>query len=224
MKKMFEKIRNMSYSSPVIKLIEKIKLVLFHLGKMLLWLMPAAIFLIALSLPRMIWNISFRNYLDFVKVLIWPFTALTILFFFKEVVTYLFFSMHEFNFFGAKGNLKNVNEVIMDGVNKKFLEEKNERKRNTEMLKMSTKIKENENEIKAARGNAEENLDLAKDIFKQLRASENEFKEIIAGLETENKRLKEATFGSTQLVSEVNSLPNIDNNATSDPVLEENSN
>lgn len=36
----------------------------------------------------------------------------------------MFFSMNEFNFFGAKGGLKNVNDMIDEEVNKKFIKEK----------------------------------------------------------------------------------------------------
>lgn len=46
------------------------------------------------------------------------------LFLFKRIIAYLFLSMESFNFFGAKGRIRPVEEVIEERVNKKIKEEK----------------------------------------------------------------------------------------------------
>lgn len=54
-----------------------------------------------------------------------------IIFKFKETLTYFVFSFKEFNFFGAKGELKNpmelINEKVEERVENKKLEEKVEK-------------------------------------------------------------------------------------------------
>ena len=57
-------------------------------------------------------GITYDNFLKLVDIIIWPAIVLSALIFFREVFTYMFFSMEEFNFFGARGKLRNVQEVI----------------------------------------------------------------------------------------------------------------
>jgi len=59
-------------------------------------------------------DLTYDQFLKFVEIMIWPAIVLLALLFFKKVFTYLFFSMEEFNFFGTKGRLKNVEEVIQE--------------------------------------------------------------------------------------------------------------
>ena len=173
--------------------------------RLLLWLCPLAILLIALCLPRLIWHPNFNDYIDFLKILIWPFTILIILFFFKEVFAYLFFSMSEFNFFGVKGNLRNVNEVILNEANKKYEEKINDEKRiaeiearNKEFASLKGRLDEKEARLGEVTGKAKENLDLAKEnldlakeIYKDWDSHSKKSQELINELLTENKQLKE---------------------------------
>lgn len=176
----------------MIKIIkEKLNHLFSLLGGLFLWLSPLALFLLVTYLPKILWNPSFNDYLEFLKILVWPYTVLVILFFFKKVVTYLFFSMDEFNFFGAKGNLKNVNEVILEEVNKRFLDKENEEKRRNDMEKLNAEIKSKESEISKAKGTADENLDLAREIMKEWKKSTEQNKKTISDLSAENKKLKE---------------------------------
>lgn len=172
-------------------IINKLKNVFSIFGGLFLWISPLTLFFLVTYLPKILWNPSFTNYIEFLKILVWPYTVLVILFFFKKVVTYLFFSMDEFNFFGAKGNLKNVNEVILEEVNKKFLEKENEEKRKNDMEKLNAEIKIKESELSKTKGTADENLDLAREIMKEWKKSTEQNKKTILNLDTENKRLKE---------------------------------
>lgn len=65
------------------------------------------------------------------SIFIWPVIILIIIFKFKETLTYFVFSFKEFNFFGAKGELKNpmelINEKVEERVENKRLEEKVEK-------------------------------------------------------------------------------------------------
>lgn len=194
------------------------KNLLMQLKGWLMWLAPVSIFLIAIIGPVYLFKLDF---LKFVEVVIWPFTTLTALFFFKEVVTYLFFSMDEFNFFGAKGHLKNVNEVILEEVNKRYSEKESEERRKSEMEKLNNKIKSKEDEISKAQGTADEHLELAGEIMKEWKKSTEQNKKTILGLETENKQLKEIVSSLPSYTSEANSTLVIDDNKTSGPVLEE---
>ncbi len=46
----------------------------------------------------------------------WPLTVLVLAFFFQRVLTYLFFSLDSYNFFGASGTLRPVEDVIEEQV------------------------------------------------------------------------------------------------------------
>lgn len=52
------------------------------------------------------------NTIELLKVIAWPLVIFLALWFFRKVFTYLFFSMDEFNFFGAKGRLDNPIDMI----------------------------------------------------------------------------------------------------------------
>lgn len=180
------------------------------------WLFPLTFFILVLCLPRIIWHPSFTEYLNFVNILVWPYTILVILFFFKKVVTYLFFSMDEFNFFGAKGTLKNVNEVIVEEVNKRLFEEKNEERRKVEMKTLSNEIKEKETLLQKAEGTADENFIFAKDVLKEWKSSSEKSKVLINELTAENNRLKEIISGLPNGVALVNAVQRFGGQETSD--------
>ncbi|HPW34555.1 MAG TPA: hypothetical protein PK367_02230 [Candidatus Paceibacterota bacterium] len=203
--------------------INKIKNLLLLLRGLFFWLFPLVLFLISTYVPKILWNPSFNDYLEFLKILVWPYTVLVILFFFKKVVTYLFFSMDEFNFFGIKGNLKNVNEVIIEEVNKRFMDKENEEKRQKDTEELNEEIKIKEIEISKAKGTAEDNLKLAKEVMKEWKKSIEKNKKTIFELDAENKRLKEIVSGLSTTISEASSVSNNDDSKTSDPILDENS-
>ncbi len=188
-----------------------------------LWLSPLILFLLVMYIPKVLWNLNFTEYLEFLNILVWPYTVLIILFFFKKVVTYLFFSMNKFNFFGIKGDLKNVYELISEEAEKKFSEEKEEKKRNEDMDDLNNRIIINEKEILEARGSAVKNLKLAKDIMKNLKDTEEASIKVIYALKSENKELKKNILSSSSRIEEEASSSIIDDEKTSDPVSEESS-
>lgn len=179
-------------------------------GHLFWWLAPVSILLLALILPAYFFGIDF---IAFVKTTIWPVTILVILFFFKEVFTYLFFSMKEFNFFGIKGTLRNVIDVINERVENKFIDGKNEKERGELTNTLAEEIKEREveiaqkdAEIKKTKGDADENLELARDILKEWKDTKTKYQKIVAKLEEENRRLKEQV-SSFSLVNVPNITP-----------------
>lgn len=191
------------------------------LGGWFLWLAPLAIFTLALIVPSYLFNLDF---LKFIEILAWPFTVLTALFFFKKVFTFLFFSMDEFNFFGLKGHLKNVNEVILDEVNKRVLEKEKENSRKEEREKLNNEIKEKENQINEVMGSADEYKKIAKEILKDWKDSTKQHAKTVLDLEKENKHLKEILSSFPAPVIEVDPAFSSDEISTSDEIVDESSN
>lgn len=169
----------------------KLKIFFSLLNSLFLWLIPLSVFLLATYIPKILWNLGFIEYIDFLKILVWPYTTLVILFFFKKVFTYLFFSMDEFNFFGTKGNLRNVNEVILSEVDKKFIERENDERRQIYIDELSADIKKKEEEIKMAKGDANENLRIAKEIMEAWKESTKKSEENTNDITGKYNKLKE---------------------------------
>jgi len=96
-------------------------------------------------------HITYEHFSGIIEILIWPTVVFFAILFFRRVFTYLFFSMEEFNFFGTKGKLKDIREVIEERVDLRIKEEKNQQIRAEEILKFS---KELEN-VKKSKGDAE---------------------------------------------------------------------
>lgn len=55
---------------------------------------------------------TFNQFLQLLSIVAWPGVVLVAAFFFRKVFTYMFFSMDQFNFFGARGRLKRVEEML----------------------------------------------------------------------------------------------------------------
>lgn len=83
-------------------------------------------------------NPDYDQYLGILRILAWPAVVIVIALFFRKVFTYLFFSMSEFNFFGAKGGLKDIREVIEEKVEERILEKETLKKRGDEIKLMSS--------------------------------------------------------------------------------------
>jgi len=136
-------------------------------------------------------DLGYKEYIQILQILIWPSIVLTAILFFKKVFTYLFFSMEEFGFFGNKGKLKNVQEVINEKV-----EERIKRKKEEENLEL--KMKEFEKELQDVNQSkddeakkAEEYKDLAVEMAKQYKEVSNVNKELNKELD-ELRRYKQA--------------------------------
>lgn len=183
------------------------------------WLAPVAVFLLALIIPTKFFHLDFLRFID---ILAWPITVLTGLFFFKKVFTYLFFSMNEFNFFGLKGHLRNINEVILEEVNKKFSEKEEQEERRLAAERLSLEISKKEEEINEAKGTAAENLKLAKSVLDSWKKAIKEKDKFIKEIEEKNKRISELLSSiPTKFNTETNISEVVDDTKTSDPILEE---
>jgi len=97
-------------------------------------------------------GLSFEQLIELLNVVIWPTIVLMSLLFFRKVFTYLFFSIEEFNFFGAKGKLKNVRAVVSEKAQDMYEsrlsteKQKEERRLNNEELES---LKNSQGEVEA---------------------------------------------------------------------------
>jgi hypothetical protein len=158
-------------------------MILGYIRNVFSWMSPFILFLLSLGVLVYCLGENFDKYITFVSVTIWPVTILLALAFFRKVFTYLFFSMNAYNFFGAKGELKDVTQVIEESVEKRIKEEKEELKRGEELKSIAESIEK----AKLSRDNAEkkakENLDLAKDIFEKYKEVSEKYAEALKEVE-----------------------------------------
>lgn len=139
-------------------------------------------------------GMTFQNYLDLIRVIIWPLISLVGLLFFRKVFTYLFFSINEFNFFGARGRLKNVQQVIREKADALWKLEKQQTQEEEDRAKLQSELNELR-DTNTQQGSRNERLyELA------LKFADNNDK-----LEKENANLKEQVNALLSQVSAVQS-------------------
>lgn len=157
--------------------------ILKTIGSWVLYLLPLLLLIVVLCFPKVVWEVTFQNYLDFIKIIVWPFTVLTLFFFFKKILAYLFFSISGFNFFGIKGEIKNVEQTISEEVERRIIEQENQ-KQNKELI-------DNLNErIRTSTGNEVEIRKISHDILKNWQEQIELSDQIIDNLKGENARLQ----------------------------------
>ncbi len=130
----------------------------------LVWICPFIIAIAVVAALVCILESTFDNYIRLIQSIVWPLTILIGLFFFRKVVTYMFFSMDKFNFFGVTGELTNVNLLIDREVQKLILQKEAERKQEIDNAELITKLSKKEAEAGTAKASAKENLELAQEI------------------------------------------------------------
>lgn len=81
-------------------------------------------------------KISFDDFINLIEVIIWPMVIFASFLFFRKVFSYLFLSMEEYNFFGNRGALKNITDVIEERVEKRMSEINSEEKYKNEYKKI----------------------------------------------------------------------------------------
>jgi len=86
-------------------------------------------------------EVQFERIINILDILVWPSIVLFSVIFFRQIFTYLFFSMKRFNFFGASGELKGVEEVIEEEVQRTIQQEKEVQTRNETIKKLEKKLK-----------------------------------------------------------------------------------
>lgn len=127
-------------------------------------------------------DFQYNEMIGLIKVLIWPAIVLSALVFFRKVFTYLFFSMEEFNFFGNRGVLKNIQEVIDERVQRKFKEKKKEEEDRAVFDKIKGELEVAKQSKQTSVDRARENLELAKEIFKEYKKSTDEKNKVMEEL------------------------------------------
>lgn len=194
------------------------------IGNCLLWLLPLSVLLVALILPTWLFKLDF---LRFVEIVIWPFAVLTLLFFFKKIFTYLFFSMESFNFFGAKGSLENVNDIIDREVKNRLEFEKAEQKREKKSKEMRLKLQDMERSLQITEKSKSELLEIAKNAVGEWKALSQSSDKTIEAMEHENQKLKEIISRQSRTAEPVEVESSSDQSEgesqTSDPPAIENS-
>ncbi len=156
-----------------------------YLRNIVVWLCPFVLLLLgAYVLIFYVFGSEFDHYIQFLRVIVWPVTILIALFFFRKVATYMFFSMKEFNFFGAKGELKDITKVIEERVESRIREEKEEEMRSNKIKSVERKLQKANASTENAKTKADENYELARSIFK-------DFKELSESHERVSKELNE---------------------------------
>lgn len=168
----------------------KFKHVWNHFTGLCILIWPVILFLSILCLFKIAGYLDFDNFVKITEVLIWPITVLILLYFFKRVVTYLFFSLDEFNFFGTKGELKNVRDLIIEKVNEKFENEKRE-------LDTEKKLDRLQKEVNSYSGITDKSLQTAKEIMSEWKKTIEDNKKLIE----ENNQLRNMLEKESQPVS-----------------------
>jgi hypothetical protein len=117
---------------------------------------------------------TFDQQSSLLKIIVWPAVVLIALFLFKKVVTYLFFSMDEFNFFGNKWHLRDIREVI----NEKVKELSETQKREEQRLIYENEIKTRVSALEKENATITEWRDLATDSIKLYKELTDDYKKI----------------------------------------------
>lgn len=167
---------------------EKIRQYATFLRNLLSWFAPFFLFLLVTFVAVLFLHGTIAVYTDLVKALVWPVTALIALFFFRKVFTYLFFSITEFNFFGTKGELKNVGDLIREEVDKKYAAEERARAQQKEVAEYQKLIQD-------ASDDAQESMKLATEVL-------DNWKETVKNLEDANTKLSDMHDQNEKLMQE----------------------
>lgn len=110
-------------------------------------------------------GITYEHFTGVVGIIIWPTVVLIAILFFKKVFTYLFLSMEEYNFFGNKGRLKDVREVIDKMVERRIGEEREREKTKAEFDRFASEIDSTKKSRDSSEKKADEYLKLANEIL-----------------------------------------------------------
>ncbi len=136
---------------------------------------------------------SLEKILQTLTIIAWPLVIFLILIFFKEVFAYMFFSMSEFNFFGAKGKLKNVREMIREEANKLKRREDEQKRIESERKEHQKALSEIRDEKMTTQQKAQKAERLAEVLFKE----NEQLKEIITDQQTQIENLQQSHLNTT---------------------------
>jgi len=131
--------------------------------------------------------ISFSEFLQLFNIIAWPGVALLAAFFFRRVFTYMFFSMDQFNFFGAHGRLRRAEEMIEEEAARLVQREKD--------AADARAMKEKLADLEAQLAQGKKQLP-----FAQIKTIAQDAIELAGGLLEENKLLKSESFKKNRTV------------------------
>jgi len=114
-------------------------------------------------------ELNYEQYVALLDILVWPIIIFATFLFFRKVLFYLFFSIEEFNFFGAKGRLRSVTEVIDQKVQDTLRNEQDAQKRNEELKEIEAKLERAKLSKESSEEKAKENFELANGMLKEYR-------------------------------------------------------
>ncbi|HUS50366.1 MAG TPA: hypothetical protein VMZ91_09385, partial [Candidatus Paceibacterota bacterium] len=118
--------------------------------------------------------LPYDQLIGLIDVLIWPAIALSAIIFFRKVFTYLFFPMEEFNFFGNRGSLKNIQDVIEEKAQRIIEAEQKEKEKQFALKKIEDELENAKQSKDNMKDQAQGNLDLAREIFKKYKELSDE--------------------------------------------------
>lgn len=136
-------------------------------------------------------DLEYEQYLGLLRTLIWPTIVLMSLLFFRKVFTYLFFSMESFNFFGAKGQLRDIREIIEERVEDRLSEKKEQEKRNEELSVVVRRFKKAEESKSGAQVELTETKNLVQKVIDMYQKLATEHEETVKELNEFRRRHEE---------------------------------
>jgi hypothetical protein len=159
------------------------------------WVLPFLVYIIiAYYVVRRIYGFDLSTFTDILKITVWPVTVLISLFFFRKVVTYMFFSMNEYNFFGAKGELTNVHKFLEEEVEARLKSAKLKEQREGEFQALTKLIESRDTAYEQKAGEAKENMSLATKILRMYTDFKKDAENKILELEQEVNRLRQGAM------------------------------
>jgi predicted membrane protein len=142
---------------------------------------------------------GFDQFLKLLSVIVWPSLILCALLFFKKTFAYLFFSLEEFNFFGLKGRLKNVQDMINEKAQKLYEEEKRQKE-------MVEKLDIYEKRVKSKTMTAEEYKNLAEEVIRFNSKLVDDYDNLTDERIKEREKVKELRVQISALLNQISEL------------------
>lgn len=144
-------------------------------------------------------DLNFDQINKLIGTIIWPTVVFFAFLFFRRVITYLFFSMEEFGFFGTRGELKDVREVINERVEQKFVEDKAKEEQDKKLSIMQEQLRVAAQSQADTKTEVEENFKLAKSIFE-------DYKKLLTDHEKVTKELDEFKLEKAERASRMEAI------------------
>jgi len=166
-------------------------------------------------------GLLYDQLLGLIGILIWPTIVLSALIFFRKVFTYLFFSMEEFNFFGNKGSLKNIQEVIEERVKIRLEAEQKEKESQLAVNQIADELEKARLSQKDSDEKARVNLGIANEIFEKYKALFDENNKLVKELSVFQREKAERVARTVALREKIRRIRERRNRIDNEPSQEE---